>query len=67
MSESIQYAYRIDTDRETPCHLCEIKKGNVFYWVRNSHKSELLRATADAVSTIENGNVIWSVPHEAYQ
>lgn len=64
MNDSIQYAYRIDTDRETPCHLSEIKKGDVFYWVRNAHKSELLKATADAFTTIVNGNEIWSVPHE---
>ena len=30
MSESFQYAFRIDADKEIPCHLSEIKKGEAF-------------------------------------
>lgn len=67
MNESIQYAYRIDSDKETPCHLSEIKKGDVFYWVVDAHKSELLQATDDAFNSDVNDKNSWSVPHAPYQ
>jgi len=67
MSDAIQYAYRIDSEKETPCHLSEIKKGDVYYWVVGSHKSDLLEATGDAFSVDVNDKKIWSVPHAPYQ
>jgi len=67
MSESIQCAYRVDSDKETPCHLSEIKKGDLFYWVVDAHKSDLLQATGDAFSSNVNDKDIWSVPHAPYQ
>lgn len=67
MNESIHYAYRIDSDKETVCHLSEIKKGDVFYLIVDAHKSELLRATGDAFNSNVNDKNIWSVPHAPYQ
>ena len=65
--EIIQYAFRVDATRETPCHLSEIKRGDVFYQVNGNTKSELYRATGDAFSSDVNGNTVWSIPHELYQ
>ena len=67
MSETIQYAYRVDDATETPCHLSEIKKGNVFYFVNGSEKSALMIATADAFYTELNEQPVWSIPHEKYE
>ena len=67
MSDSIQYAYRVDSDKETPCHLSEIKKGDLFYLVVDAHKSDLLRATGDAFSSNINDKNSWSVLHVPYQ
>lgn len=67
MSESFQYAFRIDADKEIPCHLSEIKKGHIFYLVTNASKSELFKASEDAFSTEVNGKLIWSIPHEMHQ
>lgn len=67
MSELIKYAYRIDSDRETPCHLSEIKKGDVFYLMVGASRSELHRATDDAFIAHVNDNETWSIPHELYE
>lgn len=67
MGELFQYAYRINADKETPCHLREIKKGDVFYLMSNATKSELRKATEDAFCTVVNKDLVWSIPYEIYE
>lgn len=66
MNENIQYAFRVDADEETPCHLSEIKKGDVFYLIQGAKRSELLRATENAYEAVVNERPVWSIPHEIY-
>ena len=67
MTESIQYAFKVTPDEETPCHLSEIKQGDVYYLVVDSKRSELQRATEDAFSSDVNGKSVWSIPHVPYE
>lgn len=67
MSDLIQYAFRIDAQTETPCHLSDLKKSDVFYMVDGVHKSDLLIATDDAFSSVVNETTVWSVPSEKYE
>jgi hypothetical protein len=64
---TVQYAFRITDTSETPCHLSEIKKGDVYYQVSGADKSELLIATGDAFATEVNHQMLWSIPHEIYR
>lgn len=63
---SVQYALRITDDSEIPCHLSEIKQGDVYYQINGAQKSELFRATADAFPSEVNKQLVWSIPHELY-
>lgn len=63
MSECIQYAFRIEAGKETPCHLSEIKKDDVYYLVVDARKSELFKATDNAFGAEVNGKWVWSIPH----
>jgi len=67
MDDLIQYAFRIDDNRETPCHLSEIKKNDVFYLVTGGKKSELFIAIDNAFNSVVNGQQIWSIPREEYE
>jgi hypothetical protein len=67
MDQEIRYAFRIDRDTETPCHISELKNGDVFYMVQGGQKSNLLIATGDAFSSDVNGQLLWSIPHEIYE
>jgi hypothetical protein len=67
MNTPIQYAFRVDDTQETPCHVADIKKGDVFYLVTGGHKSELYKATGDAISSAADGQLHWSIPHEIYR
>lgn len=67
MSTPIQYAFRVDDTQETPCHIADIKKGDVFYLVTGGQKSELFKATGDAISNKVNDQLHWSIPYEIYQ
>lgn len=63
----VQYAMRITDLDEVPCHLSEIKKGDVYYLVRGAEKSPLFVATGDAFMTDVNRQPLWSIPHEVYE
>ena len=67
MTETIQYAFKVTEDEETPCHLSEIKKGDVYYLVVDSKRSELLKATEDAFNSNVSGKSVWSIPHVPYE
>jgi hypothetical protein len=67
MNTDIHYAFRVDASQETPCHLSEIKKGDVFYFVKGGQKSALMTATEDAFSSEVNGQLLWSIPHDIYE
>ena len=63
---SVQYAMRVTGDSEIPCHLSEIKQGDVYYQIDGAQKSELFRATGNAFSSDVNNQQVWSIPHEIY-
>lgn len=67
MNQEIRYAFRIDQFAETPCHLSELNKGDVFYLISQGTKSELLRATGAPFTEIINHQEVWSIPHEIYR
>ncbi len=64
---SIEFAMRIEDDGEVPCHLSDLKKGNIYYLIRGTEKSPLYLATGDAVATDVNHQPLWSIPHEIYE
>lgn len=65
--DAIQYAFRVESDKETPCHVSEIKSGDVFYLVTGGKRSALFVATGDAFSSDVNNRLVWSIPHENYK
>lgn len=64
MSDDIRYALRLDGSVETPCHICELNNGDLFYLVTNTNKSELRRAIGEPFITEINTNAVWSIPYE---
>lgn len=67
MDQEIRYAFRIDSDAETPCHISDLKEGDVFYMVSQGTKSELLQATGAPFTETINHQLVWSIPHEIYR
>lgn len=67
MDQEIRFAFRIDSDAERPCHISDLKEGDVFYMVSQGTKSELLQATGAPFTEIVNHQVVWSITHEIYR
>jgi hypothetical protein len=66
-TDIIQYAFRVEGDKETPCHVSDIKSGDVFYLVTDGKRSALCKATGDAFSSEVNNRLVWSIPHENHK
>jgi hypothetical protein len=64
----LQFALLLGTGwRETPCHISELKKGDVFYMVTDGAKGELRVATALPYSSQVDGDILWRIDSEPYR
>lgn len=68
-AEHVHVAYKLNQEdnRFSPCHIKDIRKGDLFYLVTDGVSTDICSASSNAYYKFDNGDATWIVESEIYE